>query len=343
MMENKGFGRPKTKEELQTQVEQFAEIEYSNLKMIKPEKFNSEEDENIFYEKYLQSMKDQSEMLVYSAELSEIQDFKNLPVDIDPKLKGLIERNRDAYVEFCDTEMKALDYYRASKVKIYNEKYKSRVNDIKDQIKNGIPLEEIPGYVNKGTKGAIFFTDDKHSKVVKLYSAIHDGTSSSNVGKNEILSLLRAKDIENVSHLEGYSYEDRAVIMEYIEGKNLKELTKKERVQLSDEEIKSVFKIIFDLYQNGLEIDPHPTNFIYNKEKGFSVIDYHLLKNPENFMYLLRSLPENLSRRKNTSDEESDYDQFSDLEPRIVKILEEDYPEFCEKHKEHFEKWKSMI
>ena len=47
---------------------------------------------------------DQAQILKYSAELSKIKDLNNLPPDLPEELVGLIQKHKDAYVNFLRQE-----------------------------------------------------------------------------------------------------------------------------------------------------------------------------------------------------------------------------------------------
>ena len=88
--------------------------------------------------------------------------------------------------------------------------------------------------------------------------------------------MIRAKGIPHTSQLVSYSFEDGVVVMELLSGTDVTNFTPEEAPEYSDEHIVQLIDTVRELDAKGLVIDPKPSNFMYDKEQGFSVLDYHL-------------------------------------------------------------------
>lgn len=108
----------------------------------------------------------------------------------------------------------------------------------------------------------------------KTYAAKFSRVTQANF---EIKSLLRAKGIPRTSQLVSYSFEDGVVIMELLPGKDITNLTLGEDAQnITDEHLEQLIDTVRELDAKGLIIDSNPSNFMYDPEQGFSVLDYNL-------------------------------------------------------------------
>lgn len=285
---------------------------------------------------------DQRNILKYSAELSKITDLNNLPSGLPEDLVTLIQRNKDAYVDFLRKEKKMETSFIEENINTYKEKFQSTIADLKAKISQG-NIEKIPEYLGSGSNGHAF----KINVDGKTYAAKF---SRSITQQNfEIKPLIRAKGIPHTSQLVSYSFEDNVVIMELLPGTDVTNFKIENKPNYTDEEIIQLIEIVKDLDSNGLMIDPKPSNFIYDKEQGFSVLDYHLknsesgFKLPQEIMSLRVALttvdldwpdykePNYKERIKSQSIERNKI--FLPMMFRFVTILKEKYPDILSEWK----------
>lgn len=213
--------------------------------------------------------KDQAQILKYSAELSQIKDLNNLPPDLPGELVGLIQKHKDAYINFLRQERNLETSFSEQNIKTYKEKFQPVIVALKARMAQG-DFKELPEYLGSGSNGSVFRIEVEG----KTYAAKF---SRSITQENfEIKPLIRAKDIPHTSQLVSYSFEDGVVIMELVVGTDVTNFTPQENLQYSDEHIIQLVETVRELDAKGLVIDPKPSNFMYDPEQGFSILDYHL-------------------------------------------------------------------
>lgn len=212
---------------------------------------------------------DQAKILKYSAELSNIKDLNNLPPDLPEELVDLIQKNKDAYVNFLRQEKKLETSFIEENVKTYKEKFQPAILELKKKIAQN-NFKELPEYLGSGSNGSVF----KIKTDGKTYAA----KFSRNITQAnfEIKPLIRAKHIPHTAQLVSYSFEDGVVIMELLPGTDVTNFTPEEAPEYTDEHIIQLIDTVRELDAKGLVIDPKPSNFMYDSEQGFSVLDYHL-------------------------------------------------------------------
>ena len=279
---------------------------------------------------------DQAQILKYSAELSKIKDLNNLPPDLPEELVGLIQKHKDAYVNFLRQERKLETSFIEENIKTYKEKFQPAVAELKAKMAQG-NLKELPEYLGSGSNGSAFRIEvDGKTYAAKFSRNITQANF-------EIKPLIRAKDIPHTSQLVSYSFEDGVVVMELLDGTDVTNFTPEEAPEYTDENIIQLIDTVRELDAKGLVIDPKPSNFMYDLGKGFSVLDYHLKNAGSNYglPQEIISLKTALSARKfeRLDYKAPDYEEkakaqsiernkiFLPLMVRFLGILKEKYPD----------------
>lgn len=248
-------------------------MKYEKVPQFKPEEKSEERLQaqvEIFADKDVDNFsKDQARILKYSAELSQINDLDNLPPDLPEELVSLIQKNKDSYVNFLRQERKLETSFIEKNIKIYKEEFQTVIAELKVKMAQG-NSKELPEYLGSGSNGSAFR--------IEVGGKIYAAKFSRNVTQAnfEIKPLIRAKDIPHTSQLVCYSFEDGVVIMGLLPGTDVTNFTPEEAPEYSDEHIIQLIDTVRELDAKGLVVDPKPSNFMYDSEQGFSVLDYHL-------------------------------------------------------------------
>lgn len=308
-MKFEGFKQAKSPERLQAQTEVFGDKDVKDF---------SEE---------------QAQILKYSAELSEIKDLNNLPPDLPAELATLINKHKDAYINFLRKEKKLETSFIENNIKTYKEVFQSAIVELKAKMALGDP-KQLPEYLGSGSNGSAFSVTIEGKTYAAKFSR---NLTQANF---EIKPLIRAKNIPHTSQLVSYSFEDNVVIMELLPGTDVTNFTPEEAPEYSNEHIVQLIETVLELDAKGLAIDPKPSNFMYDPEHGFSVLDYHLndgYKLPQQIMDLRHGLtarkferldykaPDYEERSQEQSREQNKI--FLPMMVRFLGILKERYPD----------------
>jgi hypothetical protein len=211
---------------------------------------------------------EQREILENSSELAKITDPDNLPDNLSVELRELIESNREVYLQFLRERKNEIERIEKS-ISLYNEKFKSAVACLKQRLDSG-DKKDLPEYLGSGANGSAYriFVDGK------AYAAkFANSVTQSNF---EIKPLIKASGINHTSQFVCHSFEDGVVIMELLPGSNVTDFTPEDVPYYTDEHIEQLIDTIVELDNAGLVIDPKPSNFLYDENEGFSVLDYHI-------------------------------------------------------------------
>jgi len=212
---------------------------------------------------------DQAQILKYSAELSKIKDLNNLSADLPGELVVLIQKHKDAYINFLRQERNLETSFIEENTKKYKEKFQPAITELKEKMAQG-NFKELPEYLGSGSNGSAFRIETDGTEYAAKFS------KSITQANFEIKPLLRAEGIPHTSQLVSYSFEDDVVIMELLAGTDVTNFKPKEAPEYTNEHIVRLIDTVRELDAKGLSIDPKPSNFMYDSEKGFSVLDYHL-------------------------------------------------------------------
>lgn len=131
--------------------------------------------------------------------------------------------------------------------------------------------------------------------------------------------------------------------MNLLKGTDVTNFKPEDAPNYTDENIIQLIGTVIELDTKGLVIDPKPSNFMYDQEEGFSVLDYHLKHMggeyglPREIMDLRLCLT---ARKFESLDYEApDYKEKSELQSlehhkvflpmmiRFISILQDKYPE----------------
>lgn len=277
---------------------------------------------------------DQAKLLSYSAELSQIKDLDNLPPDLPAELVGLVQRNKDSYLSFLRQEKRLETSFVEENIQVYQARFRPVIAELKLRIAAG-DFKVLPEYLGSGSNGKAFRIEvDGQEYAAKFSQSI----TQSNY---EIKPLLRARGIAHVAQLGSYSFDDGVVIMNLLPGTDVTQLAPEIAPEYSDKDITQLIDTVCELAAKGIMIDPKPSNFMYDEEQGFSILDYHLQNRggyrlPEQIMSLGRVLAARkfkpLDYKSPNYEEEARAQQveyykiFLPTMIRFLSILKEEYP-----------------
>lgn len=133
------------------------------------------------------------------------------------------------------------------------------------------------GRLGRGSNSSVYKIEvGGKSYAVRLQRSAGEGAASAVDGHLAAEVLRRSLPEKTRAHLEhivAASYEDGVTIAEAIEAKGINKLTPEEVAAIPDSHIADFVDTLIVASKNGLEIDPKPSNFLYNPDTGFVLID----------------------------------------------------------------------
>jgi hypothetical protein len=217
-----------------------------------------------------QFSKDQGLLLKYSAQLATVTNLNKIPEDFPDELKELIARNKDAYILFLRGHRREERTALEENAKLYGEKFANPVAELKKKIALAEKPNQVEGYLGSGSNGDAYKIEVDGKTLVAKFS------SSASQNNFEMAPLLRSKGLPHTAQLVAFSLADGVKIMELLPGQDISKFTPETAPEYPEEQIVQLIETILNLEKNGITIDPKASNFFYDKEKGFSILDFHL-------------------------------------------------------------------
>lgn len=297
---------------------------------------------------------EQKLFLKYSAELSRqlILSPMEIPEDFPLDLREAITNHWEAYVHFLEGasgEEKLAIQFAERNAKYYDQTFASEVRELRRDIKQG---KAGDSFLGKGSNGQVYSLEkDGVEYAVKFNSSI-------NQSNFELRALLLAKGIPKVAQLVAYSFEDHAVVMERLPGKDVTQLPSGILEKATERQMVELVRSVQQLADRGLVIDPKPSNFLYDRKNGFSVLDYHIAhehssKKAEQVMslrYALTWQPNDFSYPDHDDPElkkkirQEAINKQREYLPRLLRfviVLEDRFPEIIQSWRWHRKRMKS--
>jgi hypothetical protein len=321
------LGKPKKKEQLQAQIEYFAE------KKIASEYPNENKNQDTNEKKFYADREKAKSVLKKSEELASIKDINNLSKDLSTEAKELVGKYKDLYLGFSKEQNNTKLKFQTECISRYNKEFKIIIENLQSKIsviKTTEELKNIEGYMYSGAEGHIFKVQTLLGYyVIKIFK--HGAISP-----EQLEAMRRTKDVSNVSHLVSYSQKDQAIVMDFLKGKNLRHIKREDKPEINNYEIKSILNTFIDLYERDIILDSIGNNILFEEGKGFFFVDYHTKTRNQGLVDAIRDLAKSLTERKDfTSGKEFD-SKTDEINLQIVKELKQNFPKFFNKHKRDF-------
>lgn len=209
--------------------------------------------------------------LQYSRELAALEDPQHPPESLPPELREAIQKNWDGYVHFSrylSEENKAVAKFAEANAEIYATQWAPLIARLKQRI--AVEGERNPQYLGHGSNGNAYVVQRGGQDYVAKFS------TSATQANFELRALIRAQGVEHAAQLTAYSFEDQVVIMERLPGRDITHIPAEEFPPLQDEHIIQLIETVRALAARGCVIDPKQSNFMFDPEVGFSILDYHV-------------------------------------------------------------------
>jgi serine/threonine protein kinase len=155
-------------------------------------------------------------------------------------------------------------------IRLYRERFASPVAELREHIGAIEDPKLLPEYLGSGSNGSAFrIRANGKAYAVKF----NESVAQLNY---EAKSLRQASGIPRSAQLVAYSFEDLAMIMELMPGRDVTKIPPEDSMEYSDDHIVGLVETILALHGRGINVDPKASNFLYDPESGFSVLDFHL-------------------------------------------------------------------
>ncbi len=280
---------------------------------------------------------EQKLLLGNSARLSKITNLDELS-DVPEELATVITENRKKYTEAIRNAPKDELEFRHANAELYNTSFRPVIERLKQNLASTDDPKALPEYLGSGSNGSAYIIEVNGKKYAAKFSR---NLTQANF---ETKPLRQAKGIEHTAQLVAYSFDDSCVIMELLSGRDVTQIPPEEPIEYSDEHITQLIDTVLELHENGITIDPKPSNFMYDPEQGFNILDFHLSNGASSIGDIVMGLRLALTERDwpRLDYNADDYQEQADKQNiernkialptmvRFLQILKTKYPEIVE-------------
>ena len=222
-----------------------------------------------FADSYVEDFsEDQRILLKNSRMLSQTDGFLAQTGELPDEVAMVVQKHRDNYLVFSESIPPEQLSEGADNAKFYEERFEKVVKELIEQIECAGPTN-VPGYLGRGANSYAFKIESED----EVYAVKLGKVCQINF---ELRALRKGKGLENISQLVSYSFEDAAIVMKLLAGENIAEFDSATRPKYTDAELERLIRTVDEMHKAGLVPDPKPSNFIYNPERGISLLDYHI-------------------------------------------------------------------
>ena len=158
--------------------------------------------------------------------------------------------------------------------------FKSVVDDLKYGIGQLDQPDLHPAFLGEGANSRVFAADVGNT----LYAVRIPKQTERNpsIIDGHLAAGLLSKKCVHLEQLVAASYEEGVTVAELVPGVDLGKITPYELQQVTDEHIHTLVDTLIESQRRGINIDPKPTNILYDPLEGYGIVDYQA---PGDFLF----------------------------------------------------------
>ncbi len=152
------------------------------------------------------------------------------------------------------------------------DSFKPEIDKLKDELSDPEKRKSNPAFIGSGSNSMVF----KIEKDGKAYAVrVPNGRATSPLAiDSHIAGAISGKGVRHFEQIVAASYEDGVTVAEIMPGKEMGELSIAEIEGISDAQLGDFIDSLILAHKKGIIIDPKPSNYFYDPEKGFGMVDY---------------------------------------------------------------------
>ena len=151
-------------------------------------------------------------------------------------------------------------------------RFKGAVDDLKYSIGQFEQPSDHPAFLGEGANSRVFAADIGNTLyAVRMPKRLEHNPS---VIDGHLAAGLLSKKCVHLEQLVAASYEEGVTVAELVPGVDLGKITPEELQHVTDEHIDMLVDTLIESQRRRINIDPKPTNILYDPLEGYGVVDY---------------------------------------------------------------------
>jgi hypothetical protein len=159
---------------------------------------------------------------------------------------------------------------RAELLAAYSE-YDQYVAQLRQDMARYPSRKEHPNFLGSGANADAFLLPVADQELVVRIP--HEGQSGAAGIDHHLRGGLRAMGQPHLEQLVAVSYESGVTISNLMPGSEMSRIKAEDLRQVTDAQLSELIDTVTVANQAGVTIDPKPSNFFYDKDQGFGIID----------------------------------------------------------------------
>ena len=164
---------------------------------------------------------------------------------------------------------------RAEILEAYKD-FASEVRKLNNSLMGTSVHDEHKAFLANGSKSSVFLIEKGGKKyVVRAVNRRWAGDQTSPDGvDHHLAAAFLSKGVPHLEQIVAASYEDGVTVAELMPGAELGKLTMEDIQSITDEQLAEFVGTLSEANRRGIHIDRSPSNFFYDQDEGFGVIDF---------------------------------------------------------------------
>lgn len=164
---------------------------------------------------------------------------------------------------------------RAEMLKEYG-RFEPTIAALRAELADPATRKNYPAFVGQGSNSMAFTIEEgDKSYIVRVP---HGAEAKPSIIDSHLAGAVLGKGIPLLEQIVAASYENGVTVAEVVPGKEMGDLTVEDIQQVTDAQLGELADALIAANTHGIEIDPKPSNFLYDPEAGYGIIDYHSSK-----------------------------------------------------------------
>ncbi len=150
--------------------------------------------------------------------------------------------------------------------------FKPLVEELKLELLQLESTTEHPTFLGKGSNAKVFaITHNGERYAVRIPNG---GKVNVSVVDFHISGACLSLDLPQMEKIVAASYDDGVTVAKLMSGKEIGKLTIEDVRSITNQQLLDLLETVIEANRRGIEIDPKPSNFFYDREEGFGIVDF---------------------------------------------------------------------
>lgn len=151
--------------------------------------------------------------------------------------------------------------------------FAQEVNKLKEELKESSNRKEHSTFLGHGSNASVFFIEKSGKKYAVRVPEHGAKEVSPSAVDHHLAAAFLSKGVPHLEQVVAASYEDGVTVAEIMPGKQMGKLSVEDIQAITDQQLREFVDTLITAHERGIEVDPKPSNFFYDRGAGFGIVD----------------------------------------------------------------------